>query len=82
MPSSLITGSRRGQNRETLRQIIPLLAAIDDRVDHPMSKEKLRRVGPFGQFATDDLLCHAGTREANQGAGFGEASASSDQTVH
>ena len=72
MPSSLKTGPWRGQNGETPHQIIPLLPAIDDRVDHAVSQEKFRRVGPFGQFSTDDLLRHAGTREANQGARFGQ----------
>ena len=58
--------------REAAREIVPLLAAIDDRVDHAVSVEKLGRVGTFGQFLTDDLLRHARTSESDQGAGFGE----------
>ena len=48
MGSSLVTGPGRGQNRETPGEIIPLLAAIDDRVDHTVSVKKLGRVGAFG----------------------------------
>src|ERR671921_213567 len=72
MPSSLKTRPRRGQNCETRGEILPLLAAVDDRVDHTVSVEKLGRVRAFGQFLTDDLLGHARTREANQRPGFGE----------
>ena len=72
MGSSLKTGPRRGQNRETPGEIIPLLAAIDDRVNHTVSVEKLSCVGPFGQFLADDLLRHARTREANQRSRFGQ----------
>jgi hypothetical protein len=71
-PSALKSRPWRRQNRQAAGQEIALLSAIDDRVHHAVSIEKLSGVGAFWQFPADDLLSHARTSEADQGAGFGE----------